>query len=93
MPHKIVLRWKAPPRGVYKINYDANIDKTRKLMGVGAISRDSEGKVLETLFSPKIYIIDPTMAQAFVAWKALLFGRDLGLRNVILEGDALDIVL
>jgi hypothetical protein len=28
----------------------------------------------------------------YLAWKAVFFGRDLGLQNVIMEGDALKIV-
>lgn len=39
------------------------------------------------------YIIDPTVAEAFAAWKAVVFGKDLGLYNyVILDGNALEIV-
>jgi hypothetical protein len=40
-----------------------------------------------------LYIIDPaTMAEIYAAWNAVFFGRDLGIRNVIMEGDALKIV-
>jgi hypothetical protein len=28
----------------------------------------------------------------YLAWKVVFFGRDLGLQNVIMEGDALKIV-
>lgn len=61
-------------------------------MGVSVIARDHEGKVLATLCSSKPYITNPTVADAFFAWKAVEFGRDLGIQNTILEGNALDIV-
>jgi hypothetical protein len=32
------------------------------------------------------------MAEAYAAWNAVFFGRDLGVRNIILEGDALEVV-
>lgn len=61
-------------------------------MGVGVLVRDCEEKVMATMCSPHAYIIDLTMEEAFEAWKAVLFGIDLGLGNVILESDALEIV-
>lgn len=87
-----ISRWLAPPCDVYKINWDAAIDKLRKLMGVGVIVRDHEGKVMATMCSPMKYITDPTVVEAFAAWRTVGFGRDLGLRNVITEDDALEIV-
>ena len=36
------------------------------------------------------FFIDPTLAEAFVAWKAAVLCIDLALCNVILESDALD---
>lgn len=75
MPDIVVPGWKVPSCGVYKIKWDAA--KTRKLMSVGVIVRDCEGKVLATLCSSKIYITNPIVAGAFVAWKAMFFGRDL----------------
>jgi hypothetical protein len=41
-----VPTWKAPPWGVFKINWDAAIDKSSKMMGVGVIVRDGEGEVI-----------------------------------------------
>jgi hypothetical protein len=38
------------------------------------------------------YITDPTMTEAYVAWKIVFFGRDLSLQNFILEGDAMEII-
>jgi ribonuclease HI len=88
----IVPHWKAPPVGVYKINWDAAIDKSRRIMGVGVIVRDGEGEVVAALHSSQMGITDPATAEAYAAWKAVQFGRDLGLPKVILEGDALVIV-
>lgn len=38
------------------------------------------------------FIIDPTVAEAVVAWKAVNFYNDLSFHKVIFEGDALIIV-
>jgi hypothetical protein len=42
--------WKAPPDGVYKINWDAAIHKTRRLINVGIIVRDNMGIVFFFFF-------------------------------------------
>jgi hypothetical protein len=47
---------------------------------------------MATLCSPKMYITDPTVMEASATWNVMLFGRDLGLCNIIREGDALEIV-
>lgn len=44
------------------------------------------------LRSSKSYIFNPTVIEAFVAWKVVEFSRDLELQHVIMEGDALKIV-
>ena len=89
---KGVLWWIAHPHGVFKITWDATLDQRRKLMGVGFIVRDHEGKVIATMCSSMKFIINPTMVEDYVAWKVVVFCRDLGLKNVILEGDTLNIV-
>jgi hypothetical protein len=39
-----------------------------------------------------LYITNLTMIEAYVDWKAVIFGRDLGLQNVIMKGITLKIV-
>jgi hypothetical protein len=61
-------------------------------MGAGFIFRDHEGKVIAIMCSSMKFIIDPTMVEDYVAWKVVVFCKDLGHKNVFLESDALDIV-
>jgi hypothetical protein len=67
-------------------------NKTMKLMGVEIIVRDNMGLVLASLYMSILYITNLTMIEAYVDWKAVIFGRDLGLQNVIMKGNALKIV-
>lgn len=67
----VVQHWKASPIGVYKINWDVAIDKSRKLMGVGVIVRDGVGKVVVALHASQMNLLDPTLAKAYVVWKAI----------------------
>lgn len=66
------------------VNWDASVDKKNRRMGIGVIVCDCKGEVLATLSAPKEGIIDLVIAQATV--------QELGLFNVILEGDSLQVV-
>lgn len=75
-----------------KVNWDATIDKSRKKMGVIVIVIDHDGNDLATMCSFKPYIIDPTLlVETYAVCKAVEFCKDLGIQNIILESDALEI--
>jgi hypothetical protein len=70
----------------------SKVYKRQKLIGVGIVARDSEGKVMAAMCSFQRYISDSSVAKAYGARLCAEFGLYLGLRFVILEGDALEIV-
>jgi hypothetical protein len=74
------------------LNWDAALDKNQRLIGVGIVARDFEGKVIAAMCSSQRYISDSSVAEAFGARLCAEFGLFLGLRSVILEGDALEVV-
>jgi hypothetical protein len=61
-------------------------------MGVGVIVRDDMGKVLAPMCTFFRYITNQIMAEAYEAWKAMLFGIDICLQKVIIEVDAMEIL-
>jgi hypothetical protein len=84
------VTWQKPPEGVYKINWDASVDRDRCKMGMGMVVRDHAGQLIAALCTSKDHITDPASAKALAAGKAAeaeLCHR-LGLEKVILEGDA-----
>jgi ribonuclease HI len=84
--------WKKPPQGVVKVNWDAAINKKEGYTGCGIIICDYEGQVLAARSITQVSIMDPTMAEAWAALQALLFSKEIGFFDAILEGDALQIV-
>jgi len=50
---------------VYKINWDAAIDKPHKILGVGVIVRDSASEVLVAMSTSTRYITNQIMAEAY----------------------------
>jgi ribonuclease HI len=81
--------WKAPPRGVYKANWDYAVSAKNKCMGVGVIIRDGDGQISAAKSASICANFDPAAGEALAALHAAEFCRDLGIPEVILEGDSL----
>jgi ribonuclease HI len=88
----LTVRWQKPPLGVIKVNWDAALDHSSKVIGVGAIARDEKGGTVASYCSIVPFVTDPTVAEAVAAWKTIGFCCDQGFSHLILEGDALEIV-
>ncbi|XP_059428517.1 uncharacterized protein LOC132162279 [Corylus avellana] len=85
-------RWQKPPADFIKINWDASIDEKHRRVGIGVAVRNSDGMMLAALCASKPILTDPGTAEALAAWSAANVARRLNLRQVILEGDALEVV-
>ncbi|KAF5465302.1 hypothetical protein F2P56_015322 [Juglans regia] len=86
------LSWKKPPDGKYKINWDAAINVSLGVLGIGAIIRDSQGMVLGTIRARRFISVSPFKAEAYAMLMAIIFCKDTGFTNIVLEGDSLQVV-
>lgn len=84
--------WQKPGYGWFKFNWDAALDVPRNKMGIGGIVRNHDGLAIAMFCAVKQNISDPTMVEAFGAWKAVDTAVQLGLRRVMFEGDSLIVV-
>jgi hypothetical protein len=84
--------WQKPPEGLIKVNWDEAVDGGRKVIGMGAIVRDSDGTVLAMMCDTMLFVQDPVLAEALAARRAIELCLLLGIRKIILEGDALQVV-
>lgn len=75
-----------------KVNWDAGCDKLHKTIGLGAIVRDREGQVLGSMFIKKCIVTSPFTVEALGLFKAIMFCKHAGFSNLILAGDALQVV-
>lgn len=75
------------------MNWDAAIDKSTNVIGVGLIARDSTGKVKASMCSHMAYITEPSMAEVFVVMKGVEFAKNMGFQRLLLKGDLQVIVL
>jgi ribonuclease HI len=86
------IPWTKPPLGVIKVNWDAAVGGTRRRIGIGAIVRDHDGGVIAMMSETMEYIHDQVTAEALAARRAVELGHLVGIRKIILEGDANQIV-
>ncbi|XP_042958071.1 uncharacterized protein LOC122293596 [Carya illinoinensis] len=84
--------WTHPPPNWYKINWDSSVNKQKYQVGVGVIVRDCKGHVMATMRHNKQMYPDPLLAESYGALQAAKLGVDLGLRQIILEGDSLQVI-
>jgi ribonuclease HI len=61
-------------------------------MGIGVITRDEKGHVVVALSQPVEAIHDPITAEAMAARRAVEFCIEVGVHDVIFEGDSLLVV-
>lgn len=74
-PADVSLKWKNPPHGCYKINWDVAIDSVTKRTGIKIIGRDYPGQVIATMSHTHCYISKPVVV--------MLEGDELLIVNAI----------
>ncbi|KAE8055728.1 hypothetical protein FH972_012550 [Carpinus fangiana] len=84
--------WKAPVDGWHKANRDAALDPSNGHLGVGIVTRDRMGGVLATKCMHMQGHMEPTAAKALAAYHAVRLSKDVGVANLVLEGDAQNVV-
>ncbi|KAF5447347.1 hypothetical protein F2P56_032905 [Juglans regia] len=90
--HNQNVNWSPPPLHVWKINWDAAVDKAKCKVGIGIIVRNHTGSVVATSRLNRPLYPDPALAEAIGALEAARLCHHLGLTNIILEGDALQVI-
>ena len=90
-PRPQQITW-VPPQGlVYKVNVDGAIFSDLKAVGFGAIIRDEKGGVVAAL-SKKLHApLGTVEAEAKATEMGLQFAKDIGVCDIILEGDSLNV--
>ena len=85
-------KWSNPPDGVFKVNWDTALAKDQSGIGVGVIIRDGKGLVIAALSRTVHACLDPLTVEATIALHAVELCRDVGVQNLILEGDSMVVV-
>jgi ribonuclease HI len=84
--------WKAPMESKIKINFDAAMNKHTSLVGLGMVARVSGGNVLGAKRLSIFLSIDAYTAEQLAASYAVIFYLEVGFFDIIVEGDALQVI-
>nr|POF03373.1 putative ribonuclease h protein [Quercus suber] len=86
-PVRSPTKWKPPPSAWVKSNFDGAVFMERAEAGLGSIIRNDCGLVMAA--STQIIPLPTTveMVEVLAARRALIFAKELGFDQVILEGD------
>ena len=77
--------------GTFKANVDGAVFNDLSSAGMGVVLRDDKGRVAGAL-SQKIYApLGPLGAEAKAMEAAVLFARDMGIQDIVFEGDSLQV--
>jgi ribonuclease HI len=86
------VMWRPPPSHKVKLNWDAGVNAKEGRVGLGLIIRDSVGNCIAARSMSMDLQTDATTAEAYAAIHALIFCKELGHTNIILEGDAMNVI-
>jgi ribonuclease HI len=86
------LKWNPPTFGHYKANWGVVLDSKSKRLGCGIVVCDHRGFVIAAQGRQVYGQPEPVHAEAMGALMAAELCRDLGLLDVMLEGDSLQVV-
>jgi hypothetical protein len=84
--------WKLPDIGFWKVNWDALVNVKEGVIGLGCVIRNEEGLVMGAKCCVHKIQADSLLAEARAALFALDFCLDLGLANIVCEGDSLQVI-
>ena len=80
--------WTPPPAPLFKVNVDSAVFPSQGAMGIRVLIRDEEGQV-EAALSKKIMApLGAVEAEAKAFEAGILFAKDIGIQEFILEGDS-----
>ncbi|XP_075665989.1 uncharacterized protein LOC142635792 [Castanea sativa] len=79
--------WSPPQTPFYKANFNGALFHEINKAGIGVVIRDSAGLVIGAL--SKNISLPPSAieVEALACQRAIIFARELGLREVVFEGD------
>ena len=81
-------RWVPPSNGLLKINFDGASFRVENKSGIGVVIRDGQGMVLASLSEKLPRAYGSEEVKTLAAARALVFAREIGVDNVVLEGDS-----
>ncbi|KAF5447893.1 hypothetical protein F2P56_033410 [Juglans regia] len=87
-----VLRRRRPEGRSLKANFDAALNETLYLTGVGIVIRHHNGELVAAKCANRRYSSSSFAAESMTLWEAMEMCKELGLWDVYFEGDAKEVI-
>ncbi|KAK9180484.1 hypothetical protein WN943_029693 [Citrus x changshan-huyou] len=85
-------KWFPPPENIFKINVDVAINTKNQIAGVGAVIRDSNGKIIAAGIN-QIHLKGPvSLVEAETVQWGLQLAKEADLTSLIIKSDCLEVV-
>ncbi|KAH9781766.1 putative reverse transcriptase/RNA-dependent DNA polymerase [Citrus sinensis] len=84
--------WLPPPQNVFKVNVDAAFNSKNLSAGVGAVIRDSNGKIVAAGVNQNLLKGSASLAEAEAVLWGLQLARNADVSSLIIESDCLEVV-
>ena len=84
--------WRPLEYPFVKANFDAVVFKTSSSTGIGVIIRDGMGEAIGALTMPIPLANSVATMEALACRRAVLFAKEIGLSDVIFEGDSAEVI-
>jgi ribonuclease HI len=72
---------------ILKINLDAAVNKNEGRLGIGIIARDINKCIMAARSTTKRIEVEPDVVEAIAALNVVILIKEMGYRDVTLEGD------
>ncbi|KAK4834001.1 hypothetical protein QYF36_014754 [Acer negundo] len=86
------VAWLPPPFGTLKLNSDATVKEDSPHIGLGAIIRDSSGKMVAALAKPLVGNYSAKIGEFLAIREGLCLAKRFQLKISWVEGDAVNVV-
>ena len=83
-----IKHWTSPPHGKYKINIEATMFKDLGYCGIGVVIRNDKGQMMGAMCKRVDFPLGAVEAEAKATEAGLLLAWDLGLKDIVVEGDS-----